>query len=242
MDIQCTHCNHKLTIPDEKVPKGKAFAVPCPKCKKKFSVDPGASQSVPSPKSAAAPQKQAASVPAKQADPPPESGDDAADSSKKEGSEGAPANPFEFLEKGAKTAMVCESDPDQRAKIRGVLEAMDYHILEADNPRDALKQLRFHDFNLLILNEGFGTRDPDTNHVMKYLSQLNVQTRRLMFVALLSTRFRTGDNMQAFNKSVNVIINPKDMGRFDKILQRDITDYENFYKVFLDAFRKIKGF
>ncbi len=118
---------------------------------------------------------------------------------------------------------------------------MDYQILESSSPRDTLKQMRFRDFDLVILNELFGTRDPEMNHVLKYLSQLAMLSRRNMFVLLISERLRTGDNMTALNKSVNMILNIKDMDRFEKLTELAITENDRFYRTFKESFKKIKG-
>jgi len=42
MDIICEKCSTKFRIPDEKVPKGQAFSLACPKCKEKINVEPEA--------------------------------------------------------------------------------------------------------------------------------------------------------------------------------------------------------
>ncbi|GBC63415.1 hypothetical protein DENIS_4409 [Desulfonema ishimotonii] len=241
MNIVCKHCKRKIKIPDEKVPKGKAFSIPCPNCKNKISVKNGEGA-----KKAAAPQKKPAPPPpepkkkpaAQATAPEPVSENDlhGADDSDDGGD-----NPFDFLEKGTQTGIICEPDPQRRAQIRAILEEMKYVLAESTSPRDALKQMRYHDFHLIVLNEMFGTRDPDMNHVLKYLCQMPMVSRRNMFVALLSDRFRTGDNMQAFNKSVNLIINTGEMGRFQKVLEHSVKENESFYKVYKDLLEELKG-
>ena len=61
--------------------------------------------------------------------------------------------------------------------------------------------------------------------------------RRNMFVALISDRYRTMDNMMAFNKSVNLIINSKNIEDVGKILSRGITDTELFYRVYKETLK-----
>ncbi|MEZ4525853.1 MAG: zinc-ribbon domain-containing protein [Desulfobacterales bacterium] len=232
MDIVCEHCRKKLSIPDEKIPKGKAFAFACPECRKKITVNPHNE-----------------TPPAAKADPPDNSAQDQEPEPKTEasaqaaaGDESAPSgNPFEFLEEGAKTAMICEMNPQIRARIREAAEKQDYHVLEAPSPRDALREMRYHTFDLIVINELFGTRDPDMNHILKYLGQLMMIVRRNIFVAMLSERFRTNDNMQAYNKSVNLIINLKDMDRFGTILEHAIKEHDTFYRTFKSLFKEIKG-
>ena len=56
-----------------------------------------------------------------------------------------------------------------------------------------------------------------------------------MFVTLLTTRFRTMDHMAAFQKSVNMILNLRNIDDIDKILQRGMADFGLFYKVFKES-------
>jgi len=234
MDIVCSNCAKKLNIPDEKIPKGKTVVISCPGCKNKISVN--SQNGAPPPAAKAAPPEK----PAAKEEPAPKSADSGAPASA--GEDSAPAgNPFEFLPEGAKTAMICEMNAQIRGKIRQAAEKLNYHILEAPSPRDALREMRYHTFDLIIINELFGTRDPDMNHILKYLSQLMMIIRRNIFVAVLSERFRTSDNMQAYNKSVNLIINLKDMDRFETILEHSIKDHDSFYRTYKSLFKEIKG-
>jgi hypoxanthine phosphoribosyltransferase len=101
--------------------------------------------------------------------------------------------------------------------------------------------MRFHDFDLVVLDELFGTRDPEMNHVLKYISQLTMDSRRGMFVILVSDRFMTGDNMQAFHKSVNLIVNPQEIHQFGMIMKRGLGEHEAFYRIFTQEFEKLNG-
>ncbi len=230
MDVICQKCQNVIKIPDEKVPKGRAFSIGCPKCKHKNSVNPTG-------ESAAKPN----SVKSEET-PKPEpqisgNGQESADEEESAPEQGG----LGYLEEGAKTALLCESNSDNHAKIKTALENIGYKVLSPAEPREALKQLRFQEFNVVVLNEMFGTRNPDVNHVHKHLSQLPMNSRRNIFVALLSERFKTGDNMQTFNKSVNQIIHLGDIDRVEKILKRGINENDSFYRVMRESITKIKG-
>lgn len=233
MKITCDNCQKKIKIPNEKVPEGKSFFIGCPSCKRKMTVQ--------APIPSAGAKKEAEPKP-RNTPVSPSNQSTGAGSARIAIDNGAPVNPFEFLEEGAKTAVICEPVPERRAEIRKVVESMEYHILESDNARDTLKQMRFHDFDLVVLNERFDTRDPEMNHVLKYLAQLNMTSRRNMFLVLLSDRLRTMDKMQAFNKSVNLIVNLHDMENFSKILQAGLADHDHFYRVFREIFTQVKGY
>jgi hypothetical protein len=97
---------------------------------------------------------------------------------------------------------------------------MGYNVTEPESDRDALKQMRFHIFDLVVLNKVFSSENPDENNVMKYLERLPMATRRKIFVVLATNRFRTMDNMAAFNKSVNIVVNTKSIDEIGKIIKR----------------------
>lgn len=220
MNISCENCRSKFKIPDEKIPKGQMFSLTCPQCNTKVVVDARSdthslsdtnSESSDKPKS----EKEKTIIDEVDAD--------IYDASDK---------PFDFVEEGVKTALLCEPDAALQKKIKTGLHNMDYHITAPQLAKDALKQMRFHVFDMVVLNERFGTQNPDMNPVLKYLDRLNMSTRRNIFVTLITDRYRTMDNMAAFNKSVNLIVNLKNVDEIEKILRRGIADYEAFYRVY----------
>lgn len=147
--------------------------------------------------------------------------------------------PFDFVEEGDATALVCESDPAVREKITAILKELGYLITESTTAKDALKAMRFHVFDVVLLDELFDTADPQANGVLLYLEEMPMTTRRRFFVALLGTRFRTMDNMAAFNRSVNIVINRKDIDEMGKIVKKGIADNKAFYHVFLETLKKM---
>ena len=64
-------------------------------------------------------------------------------------------------------------------------------------------------------------------------------TRRNIFVALIGKNFKTLKNMQAFQKSVNVVINEKDINKLEDVLKKSISEIEIFYKVFKETLRSM---
>jgi CheY-like chemotaxis protein len=145
--------------------------------------------------------------------------------------------PFDFVEENAETALICESDPVLKEKISAALKTLGYQITEVATARDALKSMRFHVYDLVILNENFDSTD-QAGAVLNNLANLNMSTRRQIFVALISNQFRTSDNMAAFNKSVNLIINTANIDDIDAIIKRGVADNNAFYHVFKDTLKK----
>jgi CheY-like chemotaxis protein len=147
--------------------------------------------------------------------------------------------PFDFVEAEGETALVCESDPAMREKISAAVKALGYMITEAVSAKDALKKMRFHTYDVVVLNEHFDTDSPDQNDVLQYLEGLSMGIRRDMFVALVSGKFRSMDNMAAFNKSVNLLINTKNIDDVGTILKRGVSENAAFYRVFKETLKKM---
>jgi CheY-like chemotaxis protein len=146
--------------------------------------------------------------------------------------------PFDFVEEDVQTVLICETDPALREKINAALKNLGYSITEAASAKDALKNMRFHAYDVVILNENFDASDQTGNSVLNYLANLNMSTRRRIFVALVSGQFRTSDNMAAFNKSVNLIVNTGNIDDIGAVVKRGVADNDAFYHVFKETLRQ----
>ncbi len=213
MEVVCESCQARFNVPDDKIPAGKSIRAACPKCKSKITI---AAQET----------------------------DLSEDAGDKAGAEryDAADKPFDFVEEDALTALICEPDPAMREKVSSVLELMEYHLTTVSSTREALKKMRYHSYNVVVVNESFDTKNPETNGVLLFLERLAMASRRAIFVCLITTRYRTMDHMMALNKSVNMIINAKNINDFGKILSAAITENDIFYRAYKDTAKLARGF
>lgn len=212
MEITCNSCGKKINIPDEKIPQGKSFSVVCPHCKDKVNVEQGRDSSTSPPKGA-----DSSGVSAEQYQPP---GDDVS---------------LDFAEEGQKTALICD-DKNSEA-IKSALKELDYKVSIASSSEDAINRMKFTLYDVIILNEEFDNSVPENNKVLKYIQPISMQLRRKIFFAMIGNNLRTFDNMTAFAKSANLVINTKDLPNFKSIIKKSVSDNEVFYKVFKETLR-----
>ena len=218
MEIICDECQSKFRIQDEKIPPDKTVTLACPKCKNKISVS--------------APKKEAESPQSDFVE------EDAVENESEDSSfDPFDDDSFEFVEEEGETALVCEEDADLRTALKDGLVSLEYYATETDNLRDALKKLRYHTYDMVIVNEKFGGENTTDNSVLIYLQRLPMGIRRNIFVALISDNLRTKDDMAAFNKSVNLIINKKNLSDFSMILKRAVTENDLFFKIFRETLK-----
>lgn len=147
--------------------------------------------------------------------------------------------PFDFVDANAETVLICEPDENVRAKLGSALQALGYKETVAATAREALKSMRFHLFDMVVVNENFDASAPGRNDVLAYLEALAMSTRRQIFVALISDHYRTSDNMAAFNKSVNVVINPKNIDDVGTIIKGAVAENAAFYRVMKETLQKM---
>lgn len=222
MEFTCDNCQGRFMVPDEKLPDTKTASLRCPKCKSKITVDLTKSR------------KEKDIQKSKDAEGSYDFGFD-------EGSEDYDVSerPFDFLEEEGKTAIICEDDPKIIKEIVTVLGIMEYTTTVAENVRDALRKMKYHVYDMVLVNESFNGSDPDANGILIYMERLNMDIRRNIFAGLITQRFPTMDNMTAFLKSVNITINIKDIDKIDKILSRGINEYDLFYAIYKDSAKKL---
>ena len=120
-------------------------------------------------------------------------------------------------------------------KIRPAVEEKGYRFITAPNIRETLLKLRYNQFDLMILADGFDGQEIFGGPILNYLNHMSMSSRRMIFLALIGEKFKTMDEMVAYTLSANMVVNTKDLGSFSTLLKRGITEYSRFYKVFLDT-------
>ncbi len=234
MEIKCPACESGYRIPPEKLPADKeVIAFPCPNCSHPLTVnlketEPSISQTEMNPDG-----KKVEEKPEERPQAPKAAEDGMTDDLTQ--TYDAMEKPFDFLNEGERTALICEPNSNMKQTVRQALEALGFHCAEAQSTLEALKQLRYHIFDLVVLNENFDGKEPEENPLRIYLSRLPMATRRNIYVILLTRRFRTMDNMAAFNLSANLVIHEKNMGQMEQITQRGLADNAAFYNMYHQA-------
>ncbi|HBZ54535.1 MAG TPA: hypothetical protein DEO88_03940 [Syntrophobacteraceae bacterium] len=225
MEVTCGQCKARFNIPDDKVPKDRTFKLNCPKCKGKISLGGEAPEQP-------AKADEAGEAPLKMMDP-------ATDRKAPEESYGyedfTSDQALDFFEEGIKLALIMPNSSMNEAHLRAGLELIGYKCIPTPNTRDAIGKLRFHNFDLIILADGFDSQPLDHSVIVNYLNRLSMSVRRRIFLALISENFKTMDNMMAFAMSANVVINSKDIPKLHLILRKAVSENERFYKVFADT-------
>jgi hypothetical protein len=228
MIVKCSACEHEINIPDQKVPEGKAFNVSCPKCKNKVRVD-GHLKKEPVPEPNAEEESEQKPVSTDSVVPKVEEEIDTGvvvDS-------GFEDDETPFYGDGDKVALLLIDK--QKGIWKKTLEDMDYKLQIAKSPEQAAHKMKFTQFHFVILSETFERNNLESNEGYQFLIEMPMTTRRKMFVAMVGSNFKSGNNMQAFANSVNLVINEKDVDKFSSLLKQSIIENDTFYKVYKET-------
>lgn len=222
MKCQCPSCQVAFSIPDEKIPEGKALKILCPKCKVPIELK-GASEN-----------------------------DDAdrTEAQRAGGSESSVPSPspmeslrtdeslVDMVEEGVKTALLCTSDSLRAVALEQVLGELDYYVVRAPKASTAIGKLRLNRYDMVILDDSFEGVNASGNLLLQHIQLLPMHVRRQFFMCLLSQQLPSYDRALAFRLGVDMILNMRDMGKFKLILVNSIKDHKAFYRVFRDELSK----
>ncbi len=229
MEIICTGCNTKLNISDEKLPRDQVVKINCPRCKTRLTIEPHGAWGEDSARDDMNLESEIGKNryfnsrdDMKKSFPPSEEQEDDYN--------------IEYYE-DVKLALIM-ADENLNKFIKPAVEEQKYKFITAPNIREALLKLRYHHFDLVILAEGFDGQEIYGGPIMNYLNHMSMAGRRRIFVALISDRYKTMDEMMAYSLSANMVVNTREIGSLSILLKRGLQEYEQFYKVFMDILQE----
>jgi hypothetical protein len=139
--------------------------------------------------------------------------------------------PIDIVAEGVETALLCATNAQHLQVAQQALKHLGYFVSLAQSAKSALIKLRNNDYNLFVLDETFEGGKQEKEILLQFIQQMPIHARRQCFFCILSEEARTLDNMAAFVSCANLIINLRDLGQTEPILQKAITEHKNFYKV-----------
>jgi predicted Zn finger-like uncharacterized protein len=224
--VQCKHCQAVLTVPDEKVPVDRPLRATCSKCKNPITVGPKQKKQASQSQDAGA----AMSLDFTGAEVTEAPTAVAIDL----GTDPVYDSPLEFLQAGAMSALICVDEPERVKAVKTALVELNCHGSLASSVKEALSKLRYNHYDIVMLDEEFCGETAENNTILRYLQPMPMSTRRNIFVTLICKKHRTLDNLVAFAKSVNAVINVNDVPKVKMIIERALAEHRRFYKVFID--------
>jgi CheY-like chemotaxis protein len=205
MNVTCPGCTATLTIPDERLPRGKVVGAVCPRCKGPISIDMTVDAPQPAPPGPAAP-------------PPAE-------------------EPEDDQEREQPRALVCVNVPAERQQVITLLKQLGYVPHSSKDSGEAIGRLRLSAYAVVVLSAGFDPPGQDAPSIRACLADMGMTGRRDIHVVLIDPGLASNDQRAAFAHSVDLVLHPNDLPRFEEALGRSKAETEIRYRVLKESLR-----
>ncbi|MCG8549470.1 MAG: zinc-ribbon domain-containing protein [Desulfobacterales bacterium] len=141
---------------------------------------------------------------------------------------------------GGNRALVCIPPSLGRTRIMAGLENAGLKGNVPDTPAQALKNLEYYVYPLVVIDDAFDTDQAIT----AYINNMDMFLRRKICLIRLGPGFDTGNAMTALNLSANYVIKSQDLGMEDASLVNDVlavalSEHEQMYAVFNDSMKAV---
>jgi len=146
-------------------------------------------------------------------------------------------NRYDVFEEGDLTALICIDDPEIQQATMEQIAALGYKLHTGLFSEDVALKLQTHNYNLMVVYENFNGCDLETNQILKVVVNSPAEQRREQFVVLLGPNMVTGDEMQCFIYSVDLVFSLSDLQNLKTVLRRAAARHKEFYAPFLECAR-----
>ena len=142
---------------------------------------------------------------------------------------------FEIFEPGDKTALVCMDVPEMERIVVAQIRELGYKVHTGFSTDDILFKVHAHPYDVLIIAENFGGKSLEANAVLAEIVNAPPAQRHRQFITLVGASVKTADQMQAFQHSVDLVVNLTDIMNLRLVVRRAVNLTQDFYARYLDA-------
>jgi hypothetical protein len=141
----------------------------------------------------------------------------------------------EIFESEEATALICESDEKLQSVVAEQIRSLGLKTQLGLFREDVAVRLQTNAYDVLIVSEGFENVEGEWNPIIMDCCDLSPAHRRSIFIVLTGPEFKTEDGVQAFQRSVDLVVSTADLGRLGGILRRGLDDHKLRYRPFQEC-------
>ncbi len=142
---------------------------------------------------------------------------------------------FDFVSATDKPALLAFSTPEWLEQARASLQELGYKVHTAATHSDFLIRFSQFRYQVVILEELFAANSIIENSTLCTLQCMPMNQRRHATIILLGASFQTFTPMQAFQQSVNSVINPSEIFLLKQLIEKSVADNDFFLHSFREA-------
>ncbi len=142
----------------------------------------------------------------------------------------------EVVEDIPQALIVMKDLPGRDVIIKGV-ESLGYRAELATSPQSAIEKMRFVDYASVMMHSRFEGKNIRGSSFHRFMSEMHMSKRRYIFYILIGPEFNTFYDLQALAFSANLVVNDKELEKFDVILRKAIPSYEMLFGPIMEELR-----
>lgn len=146
-------------------------------------------------------------------------------------------NRLDIFEPGDLTALVCTDVPEVQRLVVDQLTALNYKLHTGLFVEDILLKLRAHIYDVVLIAENFAATDLETNPILGEATRAPAAQRRKQLLVLIGSSVQTNDELQAFQHSVDLVVNLADVMNLRPVLRRALLRAQEFYAPFQESLK-----
>jgi len=147
------------------------------------------------------------------------------------------ADRFEFISTTDKPGLVAFSTPEWLEAARTALVELGYKVHTAATHGDFLVRFSQIQYQVVVVEELFAANNIAENLTLKALQNMPMSQRRHATVILFGNSFQTFTPLQAFQQSVNAVINSSELFLLKQLIEKAIADNA----LFLNSYRETQS-
>ena len=244
MQAQCPQCAQRIVIDDAKVPD-KPFAVKCPKCQTIVRL-PGKAAAAPPPEPILSFEEPASpELPSAPPPPPSASQPEAAALHDEMRAQVMAQLRREMSGPGAEPsnherALVSIPDRAQAAAITLILTHLGYGVDSVEEHEDAARFIEQGAYTVTATTRA-AAGPGRSESLYQRITRLSPDQRRRLFVILVGDEFKSGDGVQGFAVTADLVLNSRDVATADGLIRSVMAERKRLYQVFSDARRRFEA-
>ena len=142
---------------------------------------------------------------------------------------------LDLFEPGDLTLLVCHDVPEVRDLIVAQFSELNYKIHTGLYCDDILLKMRTHHYDVIVLSANFNAVSFETCPIYLAATGVPPGQRRGQFIVLIGSQFSTGDEMQSFAASVDLVIGLSNVMTLRPVFRRTSQRHRELYAPFHEA-------
>ena len=142
---------------------------------------------------------------------------------------------FDFISATDKPALLAFSTPEWLEAAKTALTELGYKVHTAATHSDFLIRFSQVRYEVVVLEELFAANDLSENLTLRALQTMSMSQRRHATVILFGNSFQTFTPLQAFQQSVDAVINSSELFLLKQLIEKAVADNKLFFHSYREA-------